>query len=188
MEALGHFLKVATKTQREVIQKLEEIVLSDCVKKAKKGGNKVKREEKNKLVKEWKEKNFEMLLEGGFVERATLHKFVCRIFMATSTAKQNVTMLQMVYQSDAAHMNFGKYTFHSCYGITANCNSSPVAFGIVFGNDDKSRWFEFWTFAKKIHPCLNTPETIIITDQEKGSIEAITEVPPMAVNFCYSFH
>jgi hypothetical protein len=42
--------------QREVIQKLEEIVLSERMKKAKKGGNKMKREEKMKFVKEWKEK------------------------------------------------------------------------------------------------------------------------------------
>ncbi len=46
MEALGHYFKVRTKTQREVIQKLEEIVLSKCVKKAKKAGNKMKRDNK----------------------------------------------------------------------------------------------------------------------------------------------
>jgi hypothetical protein len=117
-----------------------------------------------------------------------LHKFVSGIFLATSTAKQNVPMLQMVYQSDAAHMNFGKYTLYSCYWITADCNASPVAFGIVFGNEDKSGWVEFWTFAKKIYPCLNTPETTSITNQEKGSIEAIAEVLPLAGNFFCSFH
>jgi hypothetical protein len=60
MEALGHFFEVTTKTQREVIQKLEEIFLSERVKKAKKGGDKMKREEKIKVLKEWKETNFEM--------------------------------------------------------------------------------------------------------------------------------
>jgi hypothetical protein len=158
MEALGICFNVTTKTQREVIQKLEEIVLSEQVKKANKGGKKMKRGEKIKFVKEWKEKNFEMLLEEGLMEGTTLHKFVGGIFLATSTAKQNVPMLQTVYQSDAAHMNFGKYSLYSCYGIhTANCNTSPVAFGIVFSNEDKRRWVEFWTFTKKIHPCLNIP-------------------------------
>jgi hypothetical protein len=176
------------KMQSKVIQKLEEIVLGDCMKKAKKGGNKMKREEKIKFVKEWKEKNFEMLLKEGFVEGTPLHKFVNGTFLATSTVKQNVPILQMVYQSDAAHMNFGKYILHSCYGITANCNTSPVAFGIVFGNEDKSGWVDYWTFAKKIHPCLNTLETTIITDREKVFIEAIAEVLPLAVNlFCF-FH
>jgi hypothetical protein len=41
---------------------------------------------------------------------------------------------------------------------------------------------------KKIHPCLNTPETTIITNQVKGTIEAIAEVLPLAVNFFCSFH
>ena len=98
-----------------------------------------------------------MLLEEGLVEGTTLHKFVGGIFMATSTSKQNVPLLQTVYQSDACHMNFGKYTLYSCYGITANCNATPVAFGIVVSNDDKSGWVDFWTFTKKIHPCLNIP-------------------------------
>jgi hypothetical protein len=98
--------------------------------------------------------------------------------MATSTSKQNVPLLQTVYQSDAGHMNFGNNNLYSCYGITANCNATPVAFGIVVSNDDKSGWVDFWTFTKKIHPCLNTPETTIITDGEKGSIEAIAEVLP----------
>ncbi len=47
IEALGHYFEMTTKTQRAVIQKMEEIVLSEQVKKAKKAGNKMKRE-KNK--------------------------------------------------------------------------------------------------------------------------------------------
>jgi hypothetical protein len=85
-------------------------------------------------------------------------------------------------------MHFGKYMLYSCYGITANCNASPVAFGIVFGNEDKSGWVDFWKFAKKIHPALNTPETTIITNWEKGSIEVMEEVLQLAVNFFHSFH
>jgi hypothetical protein len=129
-----------------------------------------------------------MLLEEGLVEESTLHKYLAGIFIATSTLKQNVPLLQTVYQSDVAHMNFGKYNLYSCYGVTANCNASPVAFGIVFGNEDKSGWVNFWKFGKKIHPALNTPETTIITDWEKGSIEAMEEVLPLACNFFCSFH
>jgi hypothetical protein len=143
MESLGHYFEVKTKTPREVIQKLEEIVLSEHMKKVKKDGKKMKRDDKIKYVKDWKEKNYEMLLKEGLVEG----------------------------------------TLYSCYGITANCNASPVAFGIVFGNEDKSGWVNFWMFAKKIHPALNTLETTIITDREKGSIEAMEEVLPLAVNF-----
>ena len=85
-------------------------------------------------------------------------------------------------------MNFGKYTLYSCYGITANCNEYPVAFGIVFGNEDKEGWIRSWKFAKRNMPCLNSSETTIITDRDKGSIEAIEEVLPQAVNFFCSYH
>jgi hypothetical protein len=150
MEALGYYFEVTTKTPREVIQELEEIVLSECMKKAKKGGNKMKREDKIKFVKQWKETNFEMLLEEGLVEGTTLHKFVGGISMATSTLKQNAPLLQTVYHSDAGYMNFDKYTLYSFYQITTNCNASPIVFGVLFGNEDKSGWVDFWTLAKKI--------------------------------------
>jgi hypothetical protein len=143
MEALGNYFEVTTKMLREVIQKLEEIVLSEHVKKAKKADDKMKRDDKIKFVKEWKGKKFEMLVEETLVEGTTSNKFVGGIFMATSTLKQNVPLLQTVYKSDAAHMNFGKYTLYSCYGITANCNASPVAFAVVFGNENKSGWVDF---------------------------------------------
>ncbi len=110
-----------------------------------------------------------MLLDEDLVEGTTSNKFVGRIFMAASTSKQNVPLLQTVYQSDAAHMNFGKYTLYSCYKITANCNASPVAFAIVFGNEDESEWVDSWTFAKKIHPCLNTPETLCLSYRGQGT-------------------
>ncbi len=61
--------------------------------------------------------------------------------MSIAPAKNSVPLLQTaVYQADAAHMNFGKYTLYSCYGITSNCNLFPVAFGIVFSNEDKEGW------------------------------------------------
>jgi hypothetical protein len=74
--------------------------------------------------------------------------------------------LQQVFHADACHMSFGKYTLYSCYGTTANCNTYPVVFGILFGDEDKKGWIEFWDFAKSIHPSMidNTRVTII-TDQ-----------------------
>jgi len=46
----------------------------------------------------------------------------------------------------------------------------------------------FWKFAKSNMPCLNSIETTIITDRDKGSFEAIDEVLPLAVNFFCSYH
>ena len=115
-------------------------------------------------------------------------RFVSGVFLSIHTASKSVPLLQTVYQADAAHMNFGKYTLYSCYGITANCNAFPVAFGIVFGNEDKEGWERFWLFVKSRHPCLNDPKVTIITDQQKGSIEAMRQVLPNAVNFFCSYH
>ncbi len=67
-------------------------------------------------------------------------------------------------------------------------NTFPVALGIVLGNEDKEGWMKFWNFATNIHPCINRPETTVITDQQKGSIPAFAKKVPLAVNFLCSFH
>jgi hypothetical protein len=65
-------------------------------------------------------------------------------------------------------MNFGKYTLYSCYSTTANCNTYPVAFGILIGNEDKEGWMDFGEFAKSVHLSINDTRVTIITDQAKG--------------------
>jgi hypothetical protein len=80
------------------------------------------------------------------------------------------------------------YTLLSAYGTTANGNMAPVAFGIVFGNEDTSNWTKFWEFVKKIHPSVNAPTITILTDQDKGSIAAISKVLPEAHQFHCSYH
>ena len=69
--------------------------------------------------------------------------------------------------ANAAHMNFGKYTLFSCYGSTANANTSPIAFAILFGNKDTAGWQAFWEFVKEQHPCLNAFNKTIITDRPR---------------------
>ena len=103
-------------------------------------------------------------------------------------ARHTVPLLQSVFQADAAHMNFGKYTLYSCYGTTANGNTFPVAIAIIFGNEDKDGWTRFWKFVKNIHPSIDDPRNTIITDQQKGSIPALNDVLPCVVNFFCSFH
>jgi hypothetical protein len=66
------------------------------------------------------------------------------------------------------HVSFGKYTLYSCYGTTADCNTYPVAFGILFRNEDKEGWMDFCDFAKSVHPCIDDIKVAIITDQAKG--------------------
>lgn len=70
------------------------------------------------------------------------YKFIIEILFAPGTATHTVKYLQDVFQADAAHLQYGKYTFYSSYGSTANSNASQVliAFGIMFGN--RKRMFE----------------------------------------------
>ena len=105
------------------------------------------RDQKIKYVMTWKNKNRRMLIEGGVWppkegDDVVPLKFLSGILFATSNAQRTVPHLQTVFQADACHMNFGKYMLYLCYGSTANGNTSPVAFGILFGNEDKEGWLQ----------------------------------------------
>jgi hypothetical protein len=67
--------------------------------------------------------------------------------MSISAEKHAIPLLQTEYQSDACHLNFGKYTLYMFYGIAANNNTFPVAMAILFRNEDKTGWVKFWWFA-----------------------------------------
>ncbi len=92
LHASGHDFKIITKTLKEVIQKLEKIVLNDWARKAKKDREKMKREQKITFVKEWTEEHQDMLVEGGLEGTTILHKFVSGIFLCTSAAKINIPL------------------------------------------------------------------------------------------------
>ncbi len=68
-------------------------------------------------------------------------------------ARQVVPHLKRVFQADSCHMSVGKYTLYLCHGTTANCNTFPIAFGMIFGNKDKDGWVQFWNFVMRFtHP------------------------------------
>ncbi len=90
--------------------------------------------------------------------------------------------------ADACHLSFGKYTLFSCYGVTANTNMTPVAFGIVFGNENGVSWGEFREFVKKLHPSMDIGDVTVITDQDKGQMNAIADWIPEAGHFHCSHH
>ena len=96
--------------------------------------------------------------------------------------------LKRLVMADACHLNFGKYTLYSCYGITANANMFPVGFVIIFGNENLLGWQSFWKFVIDIHPCLNQTDVTIVSDQDKGLFSAIAEEVTAAVNFNCSYH
>ncbi len=132
-----------------------------------------------------------MLEDGGLGELelgAVPLKFFSGILFSTLGAQKAVPFLQRVFQADACHMNFGKYTLYSCYGTTANSNTYPVAFGIIFGNEDKEGWMDFWDFAKLVHPSIDDTRVTIITDQAKGLTQLIADVLPSTGHFHCSYH
>jgi hypothetical protein len=144
IEEGGHNVVMALKDRLEVMTMLERVVLSDKMRKQKAQGKLMKKYEKIDYVTKWKKKNKKILDEGGLLEPkmgdfslTTPIKFMSGIFISISAAQLVVPHLQRVFQADACHMNFGKYTLYSCYGTTASCNTFPVALANLFGNEDK---------------------------------------------------
>ncbi len=71
-------------------------------------------------------------------------RFILGILFAPQTAAQYTARnLQNLYQADASHIRFGKFTFYSAYGTTANANTLPIAFGILFGNEEEKTGSNF---------------------------------------------
>ncbi len=147
--------------------------------------------EKIEFVTNQKLANKDVLEDGGLSEPelgAGPLKFFSGILFSKLGARKAVPFLQQVFQADACHVNFGKYTFYSCYGTTANCNTYPVAFGILFGNEDKEGWKVFWNFAKLVHSSIDDTRVTIITDQAKGLTQSIADVLPLTGYFHCSYH
>jgi hypothetical protein len=85
-------------------------------------------------------------------------------------------------------MSFRKYILYSCYGTTANCNTHPVAYGLLFGNEDKESRMDFWDFAKSVHPSIDDTRVTVITDQAKGLTQSIADVLPSMQHLHCSYH
>ena len=189
LEVAGHDFEIYLRNKSQVMAKCEEMALTQYVSQCRLAGHKLLRKDKIEYVKEWKSDNEDVLVKAGLGNDGHDNlKFVSGLFLSLKQARHTVPLLQSVFQADAAHMNFGKYTLYSCYGTTANGNTFPVAIAIIFGNEDKDGWTRFWKFVKNIHPSIDDPRNTIITDQQKGSIPALNDVLPGVVNFFCSFH
>ena len=143
-----------------------------------------------RFVKDWTRANA-VFIKKHFGSKEDNWRFVKGIQFTTSTSVRTARGLQQIIQADAAHMNFGKYTLYSAYGTTANAQCSPIAFSIMYGNEDKDGWMSFWEFAVSVHSWLGEGQlcpVTIITDQDKGSKSAIEAILPNAFHFHCSFH
>jgi hypothetical protein len=140
-------------------------------------------------VKRWKKEN-ELFLNNvfGLPELAHHKRFLKGVLFAPSSSKHLAPLLQDVFQADGAHSNFGKYTLFSVYGTDANGHMSALAMGLLFGNEDKANWSQFWSFVKRNHPTVDELTKTILTDQDKGSIGAVKDIFTSAAQFMCSFH
>jgi hypothetical protein len=146
MKESGIDVKVLMKDWQQVLRMLKHVELSDHMCKHKAEGKLMTKAEKIEFVSNWKLENKEVLEVGGLGKPrlgAVPLKYFSGIFFSTSGARKAAPFLQQVFQADACHISLEKYTLHSCYSTTANCNTYPVAFGILFGNEDKKGWIDF---------------------------------------------
>ena len=187
LELRQHVVDVLFLTREHALQRLLTIVMDEEAEgKKKKHGLGETRRAKD-YVRKWMRENSRFIDEHLGTEQENL-RFVEGILFAPCTSQRTVPKLQSVYQADAAHLNWGKYTLYSAYGTTSEGQCSPVSFGILFGNEDMDSWCKFWEFAASVHPSLDSAENTIITDQDKGSKAAIAAILPSVFNFHCSYH
>ena len=132
--------------------------------------------DQSEYLKKWKVDNAVYLATTFGVKDGPPVSFLTGILFATSCSKHMVPLLEDVIQADGAHTSYGKYTLFTAYATSANGNMVLVAGAILFGNEDKANWFTFWTFLKKNHPSLSCRKKTILTDQDKGSIAAVSSI------------
>jgi len=186
----GHHVELAFTTRKETMQNLDKIILAEEAQRRKEAGvDGILPAHRKTFVLQWRKKHDSQIMQRlGTPNDESSLKFLNGIFFVPSFAKETVPHLQKVFMADACHLNFGKYTLFSCYGVTANANASPVAFAIIFGNESTSTWRQFWKFALEVHPSIDSGEITLITDQDKGQKNAITEYLKSVGHFHCSYH
>ena len=87
------------------------------------------------FMKEWKQTN-KLFINRMLGLKCYNYQFIFGILFAPSSSKQIVPCLQTMIQADTAHLRFCMFKLYSAYGSVANSNTSPIAFAILFGNED----------------------------------------------------
>ena len=140
MVGQGHNVNIVQHTAMHVIMMLEKMMLQEEIDRQKSNNVKMSGQQKLDYIVKWRKMNSTMLKDGGLGPPdpgSPRHKFLTGIFFSPKYTKDAVPYLQQVFQGDACHMHFGKYTLYSLYGTTANCNTFPIAFKISFSNECK---------------------------------------------------
>ncbi len=168
LEKLGHFVSLSFTNRKETIKNIEKVIIADEVLRQKdtylEG---LAPNNRCAFVSKWMNDHSKILLQQlGW--KSDDVSFLDGVLFAPLFVQKTIPHLQKTYMADACHLNFGKYTLFSCYGVTANSNMSPVAFAILFGNKNTSNWTKFWDYVLKLHPSMNSGDITIISNQDKG--------------------
>jgi hypothetical protein len=173
---LGHEVEMIFQDHQKTIQAASAVVLhEDLLRRKKMKLPALDKASQLQYLNKWKAENKLYLnKEFGFTDGPQF-MFLTGVLFATSSSKHLVLLLQHIVQADGAHSSFGKYTLFSAYAMTANGNMSPLAFGLLFGNEDTKHWSKFWSFVKKVHPSIDSPAVTILTDQDKRPLRLMRQ-------------
>jgi hypothetical protein len=152
MKAHGHIMHMKFTTRRETLKNIKRVVILEELLRKKYLDNSVLNANERKVFwNNWKKENRELII-NKLGRKGDCAQYLHGIYFTPLSVPKTVPELKQLFMADACHVDFGKYTLFSCYGITANGNMSPVGFGIVFRNENGTTWNKFWTFVKDIHP------------------------------------
>ena len=177
LKKAGHYVQLSFTTRKVTMQNLDKIIIADKVLRCKNVQMEgLKLEERKAFNQKWYKGHKDQIVPrlGSPADQNQL-QFLNGMFFAPLLVKQTVPQLQKVVMADACHLHFGKYMLFLCYGMTANSNASPVACAILFGNENTSTWRQFWKYCLDLHPCINSGDITIITNQDKCQKNAISE-------------
>ena len=189
LEKEGHIVNLIYTNCKDTLRNVEHLVVGEELLRLKATTNgTLNKAERREFWSNWKTDNYALLVNQLGYKTQDSTRFLHGIFFTPSFSQKTVPELQTLFTADACHLNFGKYTMFTCYGITANANMLPVGFAIVFGNENATSWREFWRFIVETHPSMNTADVTIVTDQDKGSSVAIEENLPLVGHFFCAWH
>jgi hypothetical protein len=145
LEKLGHFVSLSFTNRKETIKNVEKIIIADEVLRRKVVHlEDLAPNNRRAFVLKWMDDISKILVKqlGWNSDNVS---FLDGVLFAPLFVQKTVPHLQKAYMAGACHLNFGKYTLFSCYGITESSNMSPVGFVIIFGNKNTSNWTKFWS-------------------------------------------
>ena len=115
-------------------------------------------------------------------------RFVTGVFFAPGPSVQAGNQSLSLYSADAAYLNWGACTLYSMYSRSSNMGAFCLGHAIIGGNEDKQGWTDFFRFSREHYPWLNSSTKTIISDRDKGLLNALSSVFPNACGFYCARH